>query len=290
MKISELMLSKINRIGLPFFILFAVVPFAAALIYALLYSLGIVGVVNDGFTLVYWKEVILSPTLWKSFIYSSAIAAIGTVLSLGLSIWIVLKFKDQIEGRFLSFMVYLPLAVPGVVSAFFTYQLFNKTGFFARIAYQLGWIQEARNFPDLVNDAYAIGIIITFISLLTPFFILLYQNIYKNERIEELSQLSKALGANSRQIVWKVSLPILLQKSWVLIVLYFIFLLGAYEVPLILGQESPQMLSVLILQELKQYDLTKISEGYVMAIIYTVVISSITLFVFSRKKVSANEY
>jgi len=290
MKISELMLSKINRIGLPFFILFAVVPFAAALIYALLYSLGIVGVVNDGFTLVYWKEVILSPTLWKSFIYSSAIAAIGTVLSLGLAIWMVLKFKDQIEGRFLSFMVYLPLAVPGVVSAFFTYQLFNKTGFFARIAYQLGWIQEARNFPDLVNDAYAIGIIITFISLLTPFFILLYQNIYKNERIGELSQLSKALGANSRQIVWKVSLPILLQKSWVLIVLYFIFLLGAYEVPLILGQESPQMLSVLILQELKQYDLTKISEGYVMAIIYTVVISSITLFVFSRKKVSANEY
>jgi putative spermidine/putrescine transport system permease protein len=120
--------------------------------------------------------------------------------------------------------------------------------------------------------------------------VLLYLNIYKDERIEELGQLSKALGANKKQIAWRVSLPIMLKKSWVLIVLYFIFLLGAYEVPLILGQESPQMLSVLILRELKQFDLRGISEGYVMAVVYTVVIMLVAIFIFSRKKLRNNAY
>lgn len=107
----------------------------------------------------------------------------------------------------------MPLAVPGIVSAFFTYQLFAQSGFFSRISHAFGWIDSAQQFPDLVNDNLAIGIIITFISLLTPFFILLYLNIYKDERIEELNQLSKALGANKKQIAILVSLPIMLKKS-----------------------------------------------------------------------------
>ena len=249
-----------------------------------------IGVVNEGFTLEFWREVFTSSTLGTSFLYSGIISAIGVFLSVSLALWVVLKFKESFSNKYLSFIIYMPLAVPGIVSAFFTYQLFAQSGLFARISYQLNWIDTAQQFPDLVNDNWGVGIIITFISLLTPFFILLYLNIYKDERIEELSQLSRALGANKKQIALKVSLPIMLKKSWVLIVLYFIFLLGAYEVPLILGQESPQMLSVLILRELKQFDLSKISEGYVMAVVYTVVIMAATIFIFSRKKLRNNAY
>ncbi|WKV12463.1 ABC transporter permease subunit [Marivirga harenae] len=284
------MKNKGKHIGFVLFVVFAVLPFTLAFGYALLYSFGIIGVVNEGFTLSFWKEVFTSGTLGTSFLYSGIIAAVGVFLSVSLALWVVLKFKEGFNNKYLSFIIYMPLAVPGIVSAFFTYQLFAQSGFFARLSYQLNWIETAQQFPDLVNDNWAIGIIITFISLLTPFFILLYLNIYKDERIEELSQLSRALGANKKQIALKVSLPIMLKKSWVLIVLYFIFLLGAYEVPLILGQESPQMLSVLILRELKQFDLTKTSEGYVMAVVYTVVIMSATIFIFSRKKLRNNAY
>jgi len=282
--------NKGKHIGFTLFVVFAILPFTLAFGYAILYSFGIIGVVNEGFTLSFWKEVFKSSTLGTSFLYSGIIAAVGVFLSVSLALWVVLKFKESFNNKYLSFIIYMPLAVPGIVSAFFTYQLFAQSGFFARLSYQLNWIETAQQFPDLVNDNWAIGIIITFISLLTPFFILLYLNIYKDERIEELSQLSRALGANKKQIALKVSLPIMLKKSWVLIVLYFIFLLGAYEVPLILGQESPQMLSVLILRELKQFDLTKISEGYVMAVVYTVVIMSATVFIFSRKKLRNNAY
>ena len=269
------------------FVLVGVVPFAAAFVYALLYSFGIIGIANDGFTLKFWESVITSGTFFKSFGYSFLIALVAVAISVGGALWITLKFREQLEKRFLSFIIYLPLAIPGIVTGFFTFQLFSKGGFFARISHKLGFITEASQFPDLVNDGLAIGIIFSFITMIMPFFVLLFLNVYKNERVEELSILAQSLGASANQVTQRVFLPILIKKTWVLIVLYFIFLLGAYEVPLILGQESPQMLSVLIIQEIKQYDLDKISEGYVVAVLYTLIVSIAAFVLFLPKKKGA---
>ncbi len=245
------------------------------------------GVVNQGFTTEFWSAVLESGEFFRSFGYSALVAAVSVVISVSLALWLSLNFVRELNRKFLSFIIYLPLAIPGVVCAFFTFQLFSKAGFFSRFAYHWGWIKEARQFPDLVNDQWAFGIILTFITVVMPFFVLLFLNVYKNERVEELSKLAHSLGANKRQITWRVSLPVILRKTWTLIVLYFIFLLGAYEVPLILGQESPQMLSVLIIREIKQYDLTKISEGYVVAVIYTFIVSLAAVLLFSRKSKTA---
>jgi len=279
----------LKNISLLFFISVGIVPFLAAFIYALLYSFGIVGIVNDGFTLKFWEAVLFSGEFFKSFAFSAAIALVSMIISVCISLWVTLKFRNQLEHKFLSFVTYLPLAIPGIVAAFFTFQLFSKSGFFSRLSYNLGWTENTTQFPDLVNDIFGIGIILTFATMVIPFFVLLFLNVYKNERIEDLSVLAQALGATKNQVVRKVFLPIILQKTWVLIVLYFIFLIGAYEVPLILGQESPQMLSVLIIREIKQYDLTKISEGYVVAVIYTVIVSIAAIALFLPKKSSAYE-
>lgn len=281
--------NKLSHIGLLFFVLIGVLPFASAFIYALLYSFGVVGVLNDGFTTRFWAEVLLSDEFFRSFGYSAAVAAVSVVVSVSLALWLTLSFRREFERRFLSYVIYLPLAIPGVVAGFFTFQMLSKAGFFSRVAYQLGWISEVRQFPDLVNDQYALGIMLTFVAIVTPFFLLLFLNVYKNERVEALSTLARSLGATPRQVTWRVSLPVIIGKTWTLIVLYFIFLLGAYEVPLILGQESPQMLSVLIIREIKQYDLSKISEGYVVAVIYTAVVSLAAIVLFTRKKKLVNE-
>lgn len=279
-----------NRyIGLIFFGLIGILPFALALGYALLYSFGVVGIINEGFTLKFWKEILINGEFIQSFGFSALVAFIAVVLSVSSALWLTIQYKNDLNKRFLSFAIYLPLAVPGIVSAFFTLQLFTKSGFFSRIAYQLGIIHSIQEFPSLVNDPLAIGIILTFISLVLPFFLLLFLNIYKNERVEELVSLATSLGATRKQAIRSVSIPILLRKSWKLIALYFIFLLGSYEVPLILGRESPQMLSVLVVRELKQFDLTKISEGYVVAVIYTVIVSVAAVILFSKRNKNTYE-
>jgi putative spermidine/putrescine transport system permease protein len=269
--------------------LIGVVPFFAAFIYALGYSFGLLGVLNNGFTTRFWQSVFESGEFLKSFGYSAAIAIISLALSIGGALWVTLKFRRELDKKFLSFMLYLPLAIPGVVAGFFMIQLFSKGGFFARVAFQLGLIEKTAQFPDLVNDSLAFGIIVAFITMLIPFFTLLFLNVYKNERIEELSILAHALGANANQVTRRVFLPIILKKTGVLIVLYFIFLLGAYEVPLILGQESPQMLSVLIIRETRQFDLSKISEGYVVAVLYTIVVAITAILLFLPKQKNVYE-
>lgn len=283
------MSSKASYLGLALFVLIGVLPFAAAFTYALLYSLGLVGVVNEGFTLHYWGEVLASGEFARSLGYSATIAAVSVFISVGGALWLALTFRQDFERKFLAFFLYLPLAVPGVVAAFFTFQLFAKSGFFARLSFQLGWIEEVRQFPDLVNDPWAVGIVLTFITVVLPFFLLLFLNLYKNEQLGSLHDLAVSLGASHRQATFRVTLPVLLRRSWILISLYFLFLLGSYEVPLILGQESPQMLSVLVVRELKQYDLTKIPEGYVVAVIYTMVVSLGAILLFARRKSPLHE-
>lgn len=278
-----------TNIGLLFFILIGIVPFVSAFGYAVLYSFGLIGAANHGFTTVFWEAVLQSGAFLKSFVYSFCIALVAIVLSVGGALWTTLKFRKNLEHRFWSFMLYLPLAIPGIVTGFFTFQLFSKGGFFARISYQLGWIMEAAQFPDLVNDTWAVGIVLSFITMVMPFFVLLFLNVYKNQHVDALSELGYALGATPKQVTYRIVLPILLKKTWVLIVLYFIFLLGAYEVPLILGQESPQMLSVLIIQEIKQYDLDSISEGYVVAVLYTFMVSLAAILLFLPRKKTAYE-
>ncbi|MDP5043532.1 MAG: ABC transporter permease subunit [Leeuwenhoekiella sp.] len=286
MKILEqpLLKNKSRAIGLLLFVAVGVIPFAAAFIYALLYSFGVVGAMSTGFTTRFWLTVFETGTFFKSLGYSATIAALSVFLSVVIALWLTLKFKNALENRFVLMMVYMPLAIPGLVTAFFIIQLLAKGGFFARISYAAGWIDQSNEFPDLVNDNLAFGIILAFLTMIIPFFILLFLNVYKNERVEELSVLAFSLGASARQVRNKVVLPILLKKTRILITLYFVFLLGSYEVPLILGQESPQMLSVLVIRELKQYDLDKIPEGYVVAVMYTVIVAIAAIFLFLPRK------
>lgn len=276
--------SKTTYINLGLFILFGVIPFFAAFIYAVGYSFGMLGVLNDGFTLRFWENILSSGEFVKSFFYSAAIALVSMILSVGGALWVSLNYKKELNKKFLSFMMYLPLAIPGIVTGFFIIQLFSKAGFFARVCYQLGIIEQPSQFPDLVNDNLAIGIIMAFVSLVLPFFVLLFLNVYKNERVEELSTLAQSLGASKSYTTKKVVLPILIKKTRTLIALYYIFLLGAYEVPLLLGQESPQMLSVLIIRETRQFDITKLSEGYVVAVIYTLIVTAAALLLFLPKR------
>lgn len=264
-------------------------PFVAAFIYALLYSFGVVGAANSGFTTQFWAEVVQSGVFVKSLAYSALVAAVAISISVSLALVLALVFRKQFTHPVISFAMYLPLALPSIVAAFFIFQLLSKAGFLSRIAYRLGWITDVIQFPDLINDGMAFGIILTFVTLLTPFFILLFLNVYVNERIEDLTQLSTTLGASPSQTLWRVTLPILLKKTTTLIGLYFIFLLGAYEVPLLLGQESPQMLSVLIIREIRQYDLTRLSEGYVVAVMYTVIVTIAAAVLFLRNKDVSHE-
>lgn len=284
---NTLLNSKIvTRLVIVCFLLLVVVPFAAGLMYAILYSVGLIGILSNGFTTSHISGTVQNPEILFSLLYSFYVASCSMLFSLVLSLGGVLFFKSSITKGKWSFFSYLPLAVPAIVTAFVSLQVFNKTGVLSRVLYQTNAISDLSQFPDMVNDSLGIGIITTHVLMATPFFLIFFSNIYEAENLKSLSEVAKSLGASSTKVAEKIAIPLLLKKGLNTVLLYFIFVIGSYEIPLILGQQSPQMISVLIVRKMQRYNLIDIPQGYFLSIVYSVVvILLIAVFLKSKKPV-----
>ncbi len=264
-------------------VLFTVLPLLGGFLYALGYSFGIVGVLKTGFTFQHWSALFGETNILGSILYSFCTAAVAVIAAVFLAMNTALLLYKKLQNGLLSYLIYIPLAFPGIVAAFFIFQVFSKSGFLARLAFQLNLIEEIGQFPDLVNDKYGIGIISSFVFLLFPFFVLLFVNMIKTERLDDFKAVAATLSASPFQIWTKVSMPVLLRKALPNMILYFIFLFGAFELPLILGRSNPEMISVMAIRKLQKFNLLDLPQGYAIAVLYTIFVCSIIILLFRVK-------
>ncbi len=250
-----------------YFILTAL-PLAFGSGYALLQSTGLAGIGAEGFTLSHWKAVWTGGEWWRSLGFSAVVAALGIGLSLGWALAAVSGGAERWRRGSLSWLVHLPLTLPALVVAFLVFHTLSGAGLISRIAYRSGLIDDMADFPGWVNDPWGIGILVAHVCMATPFFILLFTNLYHSERLYAYAQLAATMGASPRQVVRRVVIPVLLRQSFPTLVLYFLFVLGSYEIPLLLGSQSPQMISVLIIRKLQRYDLADRPQAFVMGVLY----------------------
>ena len=189
--------------GRSLFVLLSAVPIVAGVSYALLYSLGLTGVMAEGFTLAHWQEILGDAAFWRTLGFSLYVAAVSILTALGFSLALVLRSPQAFTRGRLSFFIYLPLSIPAIVMAFFIFQLLGKGGWLSRVSHQLGLISALEQFPDWVNDNYGIGIIVAHVIMATPFFTIFFANLYQNERLGEYLHLAATLGAKGRQRVFR---------------------------------------------------------------------------------------
>ncbi|MDQ6814795.1 MAG: ABC transporter permease subunit [Bacteroidota bacterium] len=275
---------RLNLIVYALLFFFAVLPLVCGLGFAILYSFGIVGVLNNGFTLQHWFNVFAEGNVVHSFLYSALIAIVAVSISVTLALLTALVHHKAFTNSFFSYIIYIPLAFPGIVAAFFFFQFLSKAGVVSRILYQIHVINSIDQFPDLVNDSFGIGMIVAHVFLSFPFFVLLFVNLIETERIADYQQLASTLSASKWQNFFRVSAPLLLQKALPNIILYFIFIFGAFEVPLLLGRSNPETVSVLAARKLQRFDLLDIPQGYAVAVLYTIFVFTLLVFMFKIKK------
>ena len=288
MKISELKLfkNKAEATGLLLFLTLAVLPLVLGIIYALLYSLGVIGLVSDGFTTIYWQRILSDYEFWLSIGYTFYIALVTIGITIILALFLALYFRGELRSGLPGFAIYVPLAFPAIVVAFLGFQLLSQSGLLARIAFQLGLIATSGAFPDLVNDPFGIGIITAHTFMAAPFFTLYFMNLYKHEKISEFRQVSESLGASPFAQLRRIVIPMLLKRAFPTLTLYTIFVMGSYEIPLILGRQSPQMLSVLAVRKLRRFSLSTIPEAYIAAIVFIAIIVAVLAVLFKSKNFS----
>jgi putative spermidine/putrescine transport system permease protein len=272
-----------NAIPIGLFLMFSVLPLAAGLLYALCYSLGWVGTLNTGFTLTYWSATLRDGDLWSSLGLSAFIALCSTALSVGLGLVLVLGCKDVLQRRIPNYLLYTPLAMPPIIFSFWVFQLMGSSGLLARWLIKTGWVRSIDTFPALINDRAHIGVMVALVLSTFPVFTLLFLNYYQSENIVGYSQLAHTLGATKRQTQTSIILPLLLRKAKPTILLYAIFLFGVFEVPLLLGRQSPRMISMLIHANFNKFNLMDLPRAYVITVIYAVIILSIVWMLFRKK-------
>ncbi len=263
------------------FLTFAVLPLSAGLLYALLYSLGLVGALSQGFTLYSWRITLTDHTFWASLGLSACIAATTVVLSAALALVLLVWLHPQLERQRVRFLLHFPLAVPPVIAAFVSFQWLGSSGILARLAWQFGWIENVDVFPTLINDPFYLGVGLTLTLLTFPFLLLLFLNHYQSANLPQLSQLATTLGASPAYIRSHLVWPVLLRRARPALLLYGVFLLGSYEVPLLLGRQSPAMLSVFISQKFGRFNLSDLPIAYVATVVYAVVVL-IVITIFLR--------
>ncbi|MDV7401908.1 ABC transporter permease subunit, partial [Arthrospira platensis SPKY1] len=109
------------------------------------------------------------------------------------------------------------------------------------------------------------GIIVAQAWMALPFFMLLFANLFRSSELAALGEVARSLGAGSRQVAHRVYAPVLLRKAAPTLTLYFIFVLGAYDIPLLLGAQSPQMVSMLAIRKLQRFNLMEVPQAYAIS-------------------------
>ena len=77
-------------------------------------------------------------------------------------------------------------------------------------------------------------------------------------------------------------MPLLLSRAKANLALFFIAVAGSFEIPLLLGAQHPQMISVLAWRRFGRFDLADKPSAFIVSLLYTVAVL-VVLAVFFRR-------
>lgn len=246
-------------------------PMAWSFGYSLLYSLGGAATARE----TPWTALFAEAGLRRTALYSAAVAAIATALAMGVSLGLTLVWPRLASSRFVQAALGTMLATPPAVAGFLMLQWVSPGGFVARLAYHGGWIRSTQDFPALVQDERSVGLIAALTAISAPAMTLFLLRLWTVARIERHCALAESLGASRWQARLRIALPMLWRRARPLAALAFLGNLGAFELPLMLGRQSPEMISVLIQRRFTHFDPAQRPRAFALAVVYWLAVASV---------------
>lgn len=224
---------------------------------------------------------------YLSFMLSLHISVTSTLISCVLAVGAALLLRRAFIGRaIINFLFQLNLTVPHLVGAIGILYLFSQSGTFARLAAEADLITRPADFPALVFDPFAIGIILQYVWKEVPFIgVIVLANMQSLG--ENYESVARSLGASRWQAFRHVLLPLIFPGLLSASVIVFAFTFGAYEIPALLGANYPAALPVLAYRKYTDVDLAARPEAMALAIMIAVLSVAMLFFYirYSRRKV-----
>lgn len=208
---------------------------------------------------------------WPALGMTLYIALASTAISMGLAVGAALLLRRAFVGkRLMTVLFSFNLPVPHIVGAIGIMFLFAQSGFLARIAHGFGMIDRPMEFPVLVNDPFAIGIILEYVWKEVPFIGIVVLAVLQSIG-DDYEAVSQTLGAGPWQRFRFVILPMILPATLSVSILVLAFTFGEYLIPKLLGQTYPSTLPVLAVRLFTDPELTKRPEAMALGILIALI-------------------
>ena len=273
LKIALLLAPALTVIGVLFF---------GGLAVGLLRSFNYMPIIGlDDPNLTAYRSLLSSTDIYRSFALTLYIAATSTLIATVLAVATALMLRRSFPGRAVaSFLVQLNLTIPHLVGGIGILYLFSQSGSFARLAHEFTLISKPADFPALIFDPYAIGIIVTYIWKEVPFITVITLATLQTLG-DDHETVARSLGATRWQAFRHVLLPQIMPGVLAASAIVFAFTFGAYEIPALLGASHPQTLPVMAYRSFTNVDLAARPQAMALAILIALV-SAVMIAAYTR--------
>lgn len=237
---------------------------------------------HEGGALEAYAKLLADPAFFTSFAFSLGVAAtsalfavaVGTILAY--RVW---KLPGKLANAALVYKV--PLILPHIAVAFVILVFWSQSGILASVAHALGLIQSMHEFPNVLFSGWGIGMVLAYTLKGTPFAMLLVMALLIRFDARQI-QTAAMLGASGPRIFFTIVMPRLAPAMHSGFIILFLYSFGAFDIPYILSESRPGMLSIHVYNLYFKHDLTRRPEA--MAILVIMFCFSV-LFIIAYSKV-----
>ncbi|QGY38920.1 ABC transporter permease subunit [Pseudodesulfovibrio cashew] len=175
-------------------------------------------------------------SLWVAGASAGLSICLGAVLA-----YLIWRLPARLER--LAVVYKVPLILPHIGVAFIVLVFWSQSGVAASLAHQLGLISAPGQFPSLIHGSLGAGMILAYVYKETPFVVILALALLK--RMDpRLIQTALMLGATPAAAFRRVALPHMRPALSTAFIILFLYGFGAFDIPFLLGDSSPGMLSI----------------------------------------------
>ena len=204
---------------------------------------------------------------------SSTIASVlGTLLAYG--IW---RLPISLQRQTVVYKI--PLILPHIAVAFITMIFLSQSGLISSLCHTLGITSTMEQFPNLIFSRFGAGEIVAYSAKESAFVTLMALAVLmKFDR--RYVDTAKQLGGGEIRIFFSIVLPHLKGILASTFLILFIYSFGAFEIPYILGNSSPGMLSLQVYDYYFKHDLSQRPVAMALLVILFVVSSFLAYLYF----------
>lgn len=198
-----------------------------------------------------WDEFVFyitDPRLLSSFRVTFMAAGIATVLNLFLGLllaWILVRY--QFPGKkFVDTLIDLPFALPTAVAGLTLSALFAQNG----------WVGQLLVPLDIKISYTFLGIILAMVFTSIPFVVRTLQPVLE-DLSPEFEEAAETLGANKRQIFFRIILPHITPALMIGVALSFVRSLGEFGAVIFIAGNMPyetEVVSLMIFTYIGEYN------------------------------------